>query len=97
MFDGLMRSSAFLPSWLVITDPEEKRKIIGRVFIEVFQEEASKVDGVAWLAQGTIYPDIIESAGVEGTSAKMIKSHHNVGGIAGVSESETAGTFVGAF
>ena len=71
----------FLTELIGITDPEEKRKIIGRVFIEVFQEEASKVDGVVWLAQGTIYPDIIESAGVAGTSAKVIKSHHNVGGL----------------
>ena len=71
----------FLTELIGITDPEEKRKIIGRVFIEVFQEEASKVDGVVWLAQGTIYPDIIESAGIAGTSAKVIKSHHNVGGL----------------
>ena len=71
----------FLTELVGVTDPEEKRKIIGRVFIEVFQEEASKVDGAVWLAQGTIYPDIIESAGIEGTSAKVIKSHHNVGGL----------------
>jgi GMP synthase (glutamine-hydrolysing) len=71
----------FLTELIGVTDPEEKRKIIGRVFIEVFQEEASKVDGVAWLAQGTIYPDIIESAGIPGASAKVIKSHHNVGGL----------------
>jgi GMP synthase (glutamine-hydrolysing) len=71
----------FLTELIGISDPEEKRKIIGRVFIEVFQEEASKVDGAVWLAQGTIYPDIIESAGVAGTSAKVIKSHHNVGGL----------------
>jgi GMP synthase (glutamine-hydrolysing) len=71
----------FLAELVGIAEPEEKRKIIGRVFIEVFQEEASKLDGVAWLAQGTIYPDIIESAGIEGTSAKVIKSHHNVGGL----------------
>jgi GMP synthase (glutamine-hydrolysing) len=71
----------FLTELIGITDPEEKRKTIGRVFIEVFQEEASKVDGALWLAQGTIYPDIIESAGVPGTSAKVIKSHHNVGGL----------------
>ncbi len=71
----------FLSELTGITDPEEKRKIIGRVFIEVFQEEASRVDGAVWLAQGTIYPDIIESAGIAGTSAKVIKSHHNVGGL----------------
>jgi GMP synthase (glutamine-hydrolysing) len=71
----------FLSELVGVTDPEEKRKIIGRVFIEVFQEEASKVTGAVWLAQGTIYPDIIESAGIAGTSAKVIKSHHNVGGL----------------
>jgi GMP synthase (glutamine-hydrolysing) len=71
----------FLTELVGVTDPEEKRKIIGRVFIEVFQDEAKKVEGVAWLAQGTIYPDIIESAGIEGTSTKVIKSHHNVGGV----------------
>jgi GMP synthase (glutamine-hydrolysing) len=71
----------FLTGLVGITDPEEKRKIIGRIFIERFQEEANKVDGVVWLAQGTIYPDLIESAGIPGTSAKVIKSHHNVGGL----------------
>ncbi|MFV0366271.1 MAG: glutamine-hydrolyzing GMP synthase [Mangrovibacterium sp.] len=63
-----------------ITDPEQKRKIIGRDFIEVFDEEAQKLDGVKWLGQGTIYPDIIESVSVNGPSA-TIKSHHNVGGL----------------
>ncbi|MGJ8670190.1 MAG: glutamine-hydrolyzing GMP synthase [Oceanococcus sp.] len=62
-------------------DPEAKRKIIGRVFIEVFDEEASKLDGVKWLAQGTIYPDVIESAGASTGKAHVIKSHHNVGGL----------------
>jgi GMP synthase (glutamine-hydrolysing) len=62
------------------TDPEEKRKTIGRVFIEVFEEEANKINGVKWLAQGTIYPDVIESVSVKGPSA-TIKSHHNVGGL----------------
>lgn len=71
----------FLAELAGVADPEEKRKIIGRVFIEVFQEEARKVNGVVWLAQGTIYPDIIESAGIEGSTAKVIKSHHNVGGL----------------
>lgn len=62
------------------TDPEEKRKIIGRVFIEVFDEEAHHIEDVKWLAQGTIYPDVIESVSVKGPSA-TIKSHHNVGGL----------------
>ena len=62
------------------TDPEEKRKTIGRVFIEVFEEEAKKIAGVKWLGQGTIYPDVIESVSVKGPSA-TIKSHHNVGGL----------------
>ncbi len=62
-------------------DPEAKRKIIGRVFIEVFDEEAAKLDEVTWLAQGTIYPDVIESAGTKTGKAHVIKSHHNVGGL----------------
>jgi GMP synthase (glutamine-hydrolysing) len=62
-------------------DPEAKRKIIGRVFIEVFDEEAAKLEDVAWLAQGTIYPDVIESAGAKTGKAQVIKSHHNVGGL----------------
>ncbi len=64
-----------------VTDPEEKRKVIGRVFIEVFQDEANKIRDIKWLAQGTIYPDIIESAGNVHSSAQVIKSHHNVGGL----------------
>ncbi len=63
-----------------VTDPEKKRKAIGRVFIEVFDEEAHKIKDVKWLAQGTIYPDVIESVSVKGPSA-TIKSHHNVGGL----------------
>lgn len=62
------------------SDPEGKRKIIGRVFIDVFQEEANKLDGIKWLGQGTIYPDVIESVSVHGPSV-TIKSHHNVGGL----------------
>lgn len=62
------------------TDPEDKRKTIGRVFIEVFEEEARKIEGAKWLGQGTIYPDVIESVSVKGPSA-TIKSHHNVGGL----------------
>ena len=62
-------------------DPEAKRKIIGRVFIEVFDEEAAKLEDATWLAQGTIYPDVIESAGTKTGKAHVIKSHHNVGGL----------------
>ncbi len=64
-----------------VTDPEEKRKIIGRLFIEVFEAEAAKLSGIKWLAQGTIYPDVIESAGSKTGKAHVIKSHHNVGGL----------------
>jgi GMP synthase (glutamine-hydrolysing) len=64
-----------------IADPEEKRKIIGRHFVEVFQREAVKMRNAKWLAQGTIYPDVIESAGGKTKKATNIKSHHNVGGL----------------
>jgi GMP synthase (glutamine-hydrolysing) len=64
-----------------VADPEAKRKIIGRLFVEVFDEEAHKLEGVKWLAQGTIYPDVIESAGSKTGKAHVIKSHHNVGGL----------------
>tara|TARA_B100000446_G_scaffold159495_1_gene157863 strand:- start:116 stop:874 length:759 start_codon:yes stop_codon:yes gene_type:complete len=63
------------------SDPEAKRKIIGNAFIEVFDQEASKIDNVQWLAQGTIYPDVIESAASKTGKAHVIKSHHNVGGL----------------
>ncbi len=63
-----------------VTDPESKRKIIGRIFVDVFDEESHKIDNAVWLAQGTIYPDVIESVSVKGPSA-TIKSHHNVGGL----------------
>jgi len=62
-------------------DPEKKRKIIGKLFIKIFEEEASKVVNARWLAQGTIYPDVIESAGAKTGKAQLIKSHHNVGGL----------------
>ncbi|NJN48265.1 MAG: glutamine-hydrolyzing GMP synthase [Candidatus Competibacteraceae bacterium] len=62
-------------------DPEHKRKIIGKLFIDVFEEEAAKLPNVRWLAQGTIYPDVIESAGARSGKAHVIKSHHNVGGL----------------
>ena len=64
-----------------IKDPEEKRKIIGKTFIEVFEEQAKNYEDIVWLAQGTIYPDVIESAGNSKSKAKVIKSHHNVGGL----------------
>ena len=64
-----------------VQDPERKRKIIGRLFVEVFQREAAKVKAARWLAQGTIYPDVIESAGANTKKATTIKSHHNVGGL----------------
>jgi len=64
-----------------VDDPEAKRKIIGRLFIEIFDEEAHKLEGIRWLAQGTIYPDVIESAGSKTGKAHVIKSHHNVGGL----------------
>jgi GMP synthase (glutamine-hydrolysing) len=64
-----------------VADPEQKRRIIGREFIEVFQAEAAKLPKVKWLAQGTIYPDVIESAGARTKKAHTIKSHHNVGGL----------------
>lgn len=64
-----------------IVDPEQKRKLIGNTFIEVFEKESEKLPSVKWLAQGTIYPDVIESAGAKTGKAKVIKSHHNVGGL----------------
>jgi len=64
-----------------ISDPEEKRKVIGRTFIEIFDQEAKRLPNVKWLAQGTIYPDVIESAGAHTGKAHVIKSHHNVGGL----------------
>ena len=77
---GVDASDRFLDQLEGVSDPETKRKIIGRVFIEVFDSEARKVKDVKWLAQGTIYPDVIESVSVNGPSA-TIKSHHNVGGL----------------
>jgi GMP synthase (glutamine-hydrolysing) len=74
-------SARFLSGLAGVTDPETKRKIIGREFVEVFQAEAKKFRNVKWLAQGTIYPDVIESAGAKTKKAHTIKSHHNVGGL----------------
>lgn len=77
---GVDASERFYADLKGVTDPERKRKIIGRDFVEVFNEEARKIDGARWLGQGTIYPDVIESCSVKGPSA-TIKSHHNVGGL----------------
>ena len=77
---GVDAKDLFLGQLNGVSEPEQKRKIIGRVFIEVFDAEAKKITGVKWLAQGTIYPDVIESVSVNGPSA-TIKSHHNVGGL----------------
>jgi len=75
---GVDASAAFMADLAGVSEPERKRKIIGAKFIEVFNEEASKIKGAKWLAQGTIYPDRIESCNITG---KVIKSHHNVGGL----------------
>lgn len=75
---GVNAKAKFLSELKGVTDPEEKRKIIGKGFIEVFDEEAKKLEGIKWLGQGTIYPDVIESLNITG---KVIKSHHNVGGL----------------
>lgn len=77
---GVDASERFLNGLKNVSDPEKKRKVIGGVFIEVFDDEAHKVTGVDWLAQGTIYPDIIESVSVDGSNV-AVKSHHNVGGL----------------
>jgi GMP synthase (glutamine-hydrolysing) len=71
----------FLTALKGVADPEQKRKIIGRLFIEVFEDEAKKFKNARWLAQGTIYPDVIESAAAKTKKAHVIKSHHNVGGL----------------
>ena len=77
---GVRAGEIFLNALKGVTDPEEKRKAIGKVFIDVFEEEAQRVGEVAFLVQGTLYPDVIESVSVRGPSA-VIKSHHNVGGL----------------
>jgi len=79
---GVDASLVFTDRLKGVTDPETKRKIIGGAFIEIFDQEAHKIQNVRWLAQGTIYPDVIESVSVNGPSA-TIKSHHNVGGLPG--------------
>jgi GMP synthase (glutamine-hydrolysing) len=77
---GVKASTEFLGALKGVVDPEEKRRIIGRVFIEIFEREAKRLGGVKYLVQGTLYPDVIESISVRGPSA-VIKSHHNVGGL----------------
>jgi GMP synthase (glutamine-hydrolysing) len=77
---GVDASDRFFEALDGVTDPERKRRIIGGLFIEVFTENAKAVDGAAWLAQGTLYPDVIESVSIKGPSA-VIKTHHNVGGL----------------
>lgn len=74
-------SEHFLDALAGVSDPETKRKTIGRVFIEVFDREAAKIDGAAFLAQGTLYPDVVESVSARGGPSAVIKSHHNVGGL----------------
>jgi GMP synthase (glutamine-hydrolysing) len=78
--DYVEASSRFLDKLKGVTDPEQKRKIIGNEFIYLFEDEAKKIGTVDWLAQGTLYPDVIESVSTKGPSA-VIKSHHNVGGL----------------
>ena len=77
---GVRAGEEFLAALSGVSDPEQKRKIIGRMFIEVFDREAQRIQEVKWLAQGTIYPDVIESVSVKGSSV-AVKSHHNVGGL----------------
>ncbi|MBU1726862.1 MAG: glutamine-hydrolyzing GMP synthase [Candidatus Omnitrophica bacterium] len=79
--DFVNGSKRFLTRLKAISDPEEKRKIIGDEFVKVFEEEAKKLKGVKYLAQGTLYPDVIESVSPSGAPSKKIKSHHNVGGL----------------
>ena len=74
-------SEDFLAALRGVEEPEQKRKIIGKLFVDVFQRESKKLKGAKWLAQGTIYPDVIESAGAKNKKATTIKSHHNVGGL----------------
>jgi GMP synthase (glutamine-hydrolysing) len=78
---GVDAKDLFYEALKGISDPEKKRKAIGRVFIEVFDDESHKVEGAKWLGQGTIYPDVIESVSATGGPSATIKSHHNVGGL----------------
>jgi GMP synthase (glutamine-hydrolysing) len=78
---GVNAKQKFYDALAGLTDPEAKRKAIGKVFVDVFDEESKLVEGASWLAQGTIYPDVIESVSVSGGPSATIKSHHNVGGL----------------
>jgi GMP synthase (glutamine-hydrolysing) len=78
---GVNAKDRFLDVLSGISDPEKKRKVIGAMFIKVFDDESNQIEGVKWLAQGTIYPDVIESISVNGGVSQTIKSHHNVGGL----------------
>ncbi|MDE5419466.1 glutamine-hydrolyzing GMP synthase [Ancylomarina sp. DW003] len=78
---GVDAGDKFISAMAGVTDPEGKRKIIGNAFVEVFDEESHKIENAKWLAQGTIYPDVIESVSVTGGPSQTIKSHHNVGGL----------------
>jgi GMP synthase (glutamine-hydrolysing) len=78
---GVDASEKFYSALKGVTDPELKRKAIGKVFVDVFDEESKKVEGAKWLGQGTIYPDVIESVSATGGPSQTIKSHHNVGGL----------------
>ncbi len=79
--DRVDAQARFLDVLAGVSDPEDKRKLIGRTFIEIFEEESARLTDMRWLAQGTIYPDVIESAGAATGKAHVIKSHHNVGGL----------------
>ena len=79
--DRVDAEETFLTALAGVVDPEQKRKIIGRLFVEIFEAESAKFETARWLAQGTIYPDVIESAGTPSGGAHVIKSHHNVGGL----------------
>ena len=78
---GVDAGSRFLTRLKDVVDPERKRKIIGGLFVDIFEEESKRIQDANWLAQGTIYPDVIESAGAKTGKAHNIKSHHNVGGL----------------
>ena len=78
---GVDASEKFFKELEGVTEPEKKRKIIGKGFIDVFDAEAQKITDAKWLAQGTIYPDILESIPLDGNPNGVIKSHHNVGGL----------------
>jgi GMP synthase (glutamine-hydrolysing) len=78
---GVDASDRFLDALAGISDPEKKRKAIGKIFVDVFDDESKEVEGAKWLAQGTIYPDVIESVSATGGPSATIKSHHNVGGL----------------